>query len=169
MAPADLLLGATADVAATVAWLESEGWALVADRGPSVDGDLLLRFRSLRGDEAAITRDRGQWMLALTLVGWERAHDIDLVLVAVTGEVPARWDASQRWQGPMSEQLPVGVEWRRALPVVLDRLRTDREAEDRIAELARLRASRMVADASAGMWPLPPTRRHRRPWPRRPH
>jgi hypothetical protein len=168
MAPADLLLGATPDVTATVAWLEDEGWTLVEDRGAASDG-VLLRYRSGRGDEAAITRDRGQWMLTLAVAGWERAHDIDLVLVAVTGEIPARWDASERWEGPLAAQLPVGVEWRRALPVVLDRLRTDRHAEERIDELARLRTSRLFAHPFATAFPPDPPRRHRRPWPRRPH
>ncbi len=140
---------ATADVGATMRWLEDQGWRLVEERGPEAMGDRLYRWRSLAGDELVVTRDRSQWMCSLHLVGWERPWDLDLLLVAVTGEIPAGWDAGRRWSELLPEQLPVGVTWIEALPRVLVRLRGDAGAQRRVVALARQRADALVG-------PLPP-------------
>lgn len=154
-----------ADVAATVGWLEEEGWEVVEDRVGEGSGNRLHRFRNRRGDVVVVSRDRGQWVLAVALAGWSEIWDIDLALAGVTGEEPARWDPGVRWEGPLAEQLPVGVEWRVALPVVLDRLCDDHGAEDRILALVRQRSARPDPDLPAV--DQPGRRRSRLPWPRR--
>jgi hypothetical protein len=138
--PPAILARATPDVAATVAWLESEGWTLTEARGPEGMGNALLRFHGPDGESVVIVSDRSQWMLDVALADWERDWGVELALALVSGEVE---QLRAPPGGSLPRQLPAGVSWREALPSLLVRLPLEADAETRMGALGRLRADHL--------------------------
>jgi hypothetical protein len=112
---------ATADVRATIDWLDRAGFRLAASQGGRGEafGNALLVF-SL--DLAVrIVRDRGQWDIAVSLPDGSAWFGLAIVTDAREG---------RDWQPPaitrdgdLPEQLPDGLSWRDHLPPALAWLR----------------------------------------------
>jgi hypothetical protein len=110
---------APADVQDTVAWLSTNGYALVAQNGDSTFGAQFV----YEGDaEVRITVDRSQWFLDVAPRPGSHPWPYDLILAARQG-----LDYGELFPGtgprllgdPLPEQLPIGVSWRETLPDIL--------------------------------------------------
>ena len=100
--------------------------------------------------------ERGQWMSDVGWPTWDRWFDLDVIVHAMSGSVtwadPARGWRSYRPRGPgLPDQLPVGVEWKRAIP---EALRWAAATPNAVAVLERLQCER--ADQWFGPLPEPP-------------
>ena len=138
---------ATEDVAATVEWLENQGFVLVEHRGPDerAFGDQYLRYSKAGQVEVHIVRDRGQWGCDIQCEGWTQAFDFGLVLDAVEGR--SEWEPMDPTANPYAtKQLPAGVTWSEALPVALGRLASHPENEAALVTMRRRRYLARITD-----------------------
>lgn len=131
-----ILAVATADVADSVRWLLAEGAEVTRAEPPHGMGFAALELE-LDDAKFRMVRDRGQWMLDLRL-GGQPWLQVDLVHAARTGD--GTWGPTDGRSGPLPDQLPVGLSWRRELPDALAWLRSTGDAVERTEAMGRFRA-----------------------------
>lgn len=139
MSTVDAILAvATTDVADAVAWLVAEGALVTAADAPHGMGLASLELE-LDGAHVQMVRDRGQWMLDLRSSG-QPWLQLDLVLAVRAGG--GDWVRSDG-RGPLPDQLPVGLSWRRELPEAIAWLRFTPDAVEQVAAMGRVRADQL--------------------------
>jgi hypothetical protein len=131
---------ATADVRATLEWLDGAGYTLSQSSGSPGEtfGNLALVFSG--GCVVQIVRDRGQWMADLKPASGPTFYNLDLLVPAALGIDYPEPSPGDR----LPDQLPDGVSWREVFPIVLDWLQGPGAAE----AVARMGDQRYVL-----MWP----------------
>lgn len=134
-----ILAVATSDVADAVAWLLAEGALVTGEEAPHGMGFAALELE-LSGAQVRMVRDRGQWMLDLRLRG-QPWLQLDLVHAVRTGG--GDWGSAEGRTGPLPDQLPAGLSWRRELPEALAWLRSTADAVEKTAAMGRVRAERL--------------------------
>jgi hypothetical protein len=135
------LAKAPADVADSLRWLASVGFALVGERGGPGElfGNLQLEFERA-GQRAVIVRDRGQWIIDIAPADSAESYGLQALLWAMRGDKP-NLGGPRRSRTSLPEQLPEGERWRVAVPAVLTWLAAaDRRAEISAAAAAGRRA-----------------------------
>jgi hypothetical protein len=127
------------DVRATLQWLDEAGYRVTVSRGGPTEsfGNALLVFNGRR--EVEITRDRGQWMIGVSLApGGERLW-LDILAAAREGMEWAPPPRRQPFSSPLPDQLPVDLSWSTALPGVLEWLDEPGAAEEAKAATTKAR------------------------------
>ncbi|MEO3855462.1 hypothetical protein [Acrocarpospora sp. B8E8] len=126
------------DVRDTLRWLDEAGYRVTSSQGGPTEsfGDAHLVFTGRR--EVEITRDRGQWMISISLApGGERLW-LDVLMAARRGAAWAPSPHGQPLSSPLPDQLPADVSWSASLPDVLGWLDEPGAAEE--AEAATMKA-----------------------------
>jgi hypothetical protein len=125
---------ASNDVRDTLTWLDHRGFQLAYSTGGGYAGfgDVLLLFTGPA--DVKIVRDRGQWDLTVRPKSDASYYSLAVLLAAHAGT---------DWEPPvepdLSAQLPPGVSWREALPMVIEWL--EQPGSVAAARLANARAS----------------------------
>lgn len=126
------------DVRATLRWLDAAGYRVTSSAGGPTEsfGNAFLVFTGRR--EVEIIRDRGQWMIGISLApGGERIW-LDVLAAARKGVAWAPPPHRQSLSSPIPGQLPVGVSWGASLPDVLGWL--DEPGAEEVAKAATVKA-----------------------------
>jgi hypothetical protein len=130
---------ATHDVRRTVEYLIDErDAAIIRVESPpgTPNGNVLIELRD-RDVTVRISRDRGQWMLAVRVNGLPE-WPLDLIYDAITDR--DEWPA---WTGPLPDQLPPDVSWFDWLPRAIDWLRSTPDAAAKLRQVGEVRASQI--------------------------
>ena len=138
----------TRDVDNTIAWLIANHFALVEHKGPEGMGFQMFLYGRSDGARVRLSTQRDQWMSDLWWPTWGNWFDLDVIVHAMSGT--KQWDI--RPTGPLlPDQLPVGVEWKHAIP---EALLWAASMPDAVSVLERLQRER--ADAMFGPTPDSP-------------
>lgn len=94
----------TVDVEDTIEWLRANEFMRTESRGPEGMGFQRLVYERSDGTRVRLLTDRGQWMADISLPGWDRWFDLDIIVNAMSGA--SQWQKGSGTRVPT--QLPPG-------------------------------------------------------------
>src|SRR5262249_9566943 len=102
------------------------------------DCNALLVFTGRR--EVEITRDRGQWLIGISLAPGGERFWLDVLMAARRGVVWTPPPRHEPMSGPLPDQLPAAISWGATLPDLLGGLDEPGAAEAAEAATVKARA-----------------------------